>query len=864
MANTIAYTSSAAPTGSLKSGVISINLNDQIIGQNYNWRNGIVFSNQYIIYSDTYTQGIDTEANAKPCAWACDYNNGALLNLINTLPPRVGQTPYTTLSDAIAWLQGQNKYFIVNQNYPTIVTDSLELLYDTGLTGSYPTLGTTFYDVSGNGNNGSIDNSPTFFNSGATSYFAFDGTDDTILSPLTLSDLPALSNFTLECWALLPQYPTAPSGVERNGVLFGATYYAGVALYWRGNSSGNGLTMHSFIRGNDAYRMTNGSPMALNRYYHFVLVNNYSSNSLSLYVNGTLFESIGTATQQYNAELAAIAGPIGISRAQVDGGGTQVYSYWNGRVSKSGIYTRALSASEIAQNAYLGPISTTNLTALYDSGNIASYPGSLSTWYDIKGTDNGTINNGVYYTINEGGILNFDGTDDYVQTSSTLGNLGSGDWTFSVWWKANGTQSDYVSLISQGFTGGISSGAWALKVKNSSVQNFISFSYASGFETINDVVTSANANDGNWHNIVVKRSVNTCTLYMDGQSVGTFNVSGGFVFGTGAVTYIGFTPRDSAYILGNLGIIQKYTRALSDGEIIQNYGVYRNRFETNQAFATGGVVSTVIENGIRYRVHTFTSSGTLTVTNAGKMEVLCAAGGGAGGYLHGGGGGGAGGVIYNPDYSVTTGSKTITIGAGGVGGFQLPTNGTNSVMDTLTAIGGGAGGSEAGPTPGANGGSGGGGSGYSTVQQGGTGTSGQGGSGGKGGFPDTSGVYGSGGGGGGARQDGGNGKEGINVLGSAGNGGNGLGVNMTGTTTYYGGGGGGGYWGDDITQYGVGGLGGGGNGGAGTGPLGPNNLYPTDGQTNTGGGGGGSRGDGAINRIGASGGSGIVIVRYRI
>ena len=84
MANTIAYTSGNSLTGSLKSGVISINLNDQIIGQNYNWRNGIVFSNQYIIYSDTFTQGIDTEANAKPCAWACDYNNTALLNLINS------------------------------------------------------------------------------------------------------------------------------------------------------------------------------------------------------------------------------------------------------------------------------------------------------------------------------------------------------------------------------------------------------------------------------------------------------------------------------------------------------------------------------------------------------------------------------------------------------------------------------------------------------------------------------------------------------------------------------------------------------------------------------------------------------------
>jgi hypothetical protein len=831
--------------------VISINLNDQIIGQNYNWRNGLVFSNQYIIYSDTYTQGIDTEANAKPCAWACDYNDVALLNLINSLSPLIGQPKYATLASAITWLQGQNKYFIVNQNYPTIVTDSLRLLYDAGLTGSYPTLGTTFYDVSGNGSNGSIDNSPTFFNSGATSYFTFDGTDDTILSPLTLSNLPALSNFTLECWALLPQYPTAPGGAERNGVLFGATYYSGVALYWRGNPSGNGLTMHSFIRGNDAYRMTNGFSMDLNRYYHFALVNNYSSNSLSLYVNGTLFDSIGTATQQYNSELAAIAGPIGISRAQVDGGGTQVYSYWNGRVSKSGIYTKALGASEIAQNAYLGPISTTNLTALYDSGNIASYPGSLSTWYDIKGTDNGTINNGVYYTINEGGILNFDGTDDYVQTSSTLGNLGSGDWTFSVWWKANGTQSDYVSLISQGFTGGISSGAWALKVKNSSVQNFISFSYASGFETINDVVTSTNANDGNWHNIVVKRSVNTCTLYMDGQSVGTFNVSGGFVFGTGAVTYIGYTPRDSAYILGNLGIIQKYTRALSDGEIIQNYGVYRNRFETNQAFATGGVVTTVIENGIRYRVHTFTSSGTLTVTNAGKMEVLSVAGGGggSGNFYDDGAGGGGGGLIYNTDYSVTTGNKTVTIGAGGAAsdGGQGG-DGGNSVFDSLTAIGGGGGAGHRGA--GRAGGSGGGSAGqYGGTDNaiGGAGTLGQGFDGGT-----AKGYSGSGGGGASA----------IGVpaeWGFGGNGGNGRGISILGTFTYYAGGGGGYGYSTSPASTATGGLGGGGNGGN------PSPLTPTAGGANTGGGGGGGRTSGQIPFVGtASGGSGIVIVRYRI
>ena len=46
-------------------------------------------------------------------------------------------------------------------------------------------------------------------------------------------------------------------------------------------------------------------------------------------------------------------------------------------------------------------------------------------------------------------------------------------------------------------------------------------------------------------------------------------------------------------------------------------------------------------------VHTFTESGTFTVTKGGKVDVLIVAGGGGGGAARcGGGGGGAGGVIY--------------------------------------------------------------------------------------------------------------------------------------------------------------------------------------------------------------------------
>ena len=244
--------------------------------------------------------------------------------------------------------------------------------------------------------------------------------------------------------------------------------------------------------------------------------------------------------------------------------------------------------------------------------------------------------------------------------------------------------------------------------------------------------------------------------------------------------------------------------------------------------ATGGTVTT--SSGYTY--HTFTASGTFTLSSnpyAKTFDILVVAGGGAGGTL---GGGGGGGVIYSTSISVTNGSYSITVGGGG----------SNSVFSSYTAIAGGSGGDGG---VGSNGGSGGGGGAYSGGGYGGgSGTAGQGNNGGSGGYHN--GYIRAGGGGGGAGTVGGNTIQ--YDRGNSGGGGNGLQV----WGTYYGGGGGGStYPGGPAGYPGGGGLGGGG-GGAGLGVS-----SPTAGSTNTGGGGGGG-GDNA----GASGGSGIVIIRF--
>ena len=104
--------------------------------------------------------------------------------------------------------------------------------------------------------------------------------------------------------------------------------------------------------------------------------------------------------------------------------------------------------------------------------------------------------------------------------------------------------------------------------------------------------------------------------------------------------------------------------------------------------ASGGVINDYTSGGNNYRAHIFTNSGTFVVSalssgiaNGDKIEYLVVAGGGGGGGISAqSGGGGAGGFRTNltghpvkaADYTAATGSYTVTVGGGGMGGDNPP------------------------------------------------------------------------------------------------------------------------------------------------------------------------------------------------
>jgi hypothetical protein len=294
--------------------------------------------------------------------------------------------------------------------------------------------------------------------------------------------------------------------------------------------------------------------------------------------------------------------------------------------------------------------------------------------------------------------------------------------------------------------------------------------------------------------------------------------------------------------------------------------------------ATGGTQSSSGDD----LIHTFTSSGTYSVTSGTKqIDVLIVAGGGSGGGHACGGGGGGGGLIYKTGLGTSEGAYGITVGAGGPrtntqgpGGYQTGIRGGNSSAFGMTAIGGGGGVCWDGSNPLAN-----------NINGGSTGGYGNGGSVNSGTptaqqplQPGDSGLYGfgtrggeavyygnpyPGGGGGGAGQAG----QSSPNSSTAGKGGDGKTYSISGTSRTYAGGGGGGGWSTSGGR--AGGAGGGGDGDC-SGPNGTGNsargfIGYAEGQAgvaNTGGGGGATGRTGGETAYGGAGGSGIVIIRY--
>jgi len=224
-------------------------------------------------------------------------------------------------------------------------------------------------------------------------------------------------------------------------------------------------------------------------------------------------------------------------------------------------------------NYSVGDCQSFGIVLHYDSGNPLSYPGSGTTLIDLSGNLNdGILMGGVTYSSVNGGVLMFDGVDDFIE-SGTNNILSSKPFTLSAWF-INDVVNRYSGAISIGSSGGLMS-AYIGTVSSAQVGS--SNSIGGGYYGKN--YGSSISSTGTYVNVFMTFTGGAgglTTLYVNGISRATGNDTPNL---TANYRRIGRIGSDMAYNFdGSISEVYIFNRALTSSDITQRFNESRSRY----------------------------------------------------------------------------------------------------------------------------------------------------------------------------------------------------------------------------------------------------------------------------------------------
>ena len=215
------------------------------------------------------------------------------------------------------------------------------------------------------------------------------------------------------------------------------------------------------------------------------------------------------------------------------------------------------------------------LVLCLDAGNNNSYPKSGTTWSDLAGSNNGTMENmtSANYSSDNGGSLSFDGTDEYV-------NCGNGsifrlttELTLECWVKTLST-SNYNHFISRFPTNNCS-----YLIGSQSSNGYLYFSRSTDGANLGvNGSLDINVCNGSWNHVVASYNSDSSTLLMSVNStISSSSLTGSIHEGTSNLE-IGRRSGVGQYYAANIAAVKVYNRALTADEIRRNYEATVGRF----------------------------------------------------------------------------------------------------------------------------------------------------------------------------------------------------------------------------------------------------------------------------------------------
>ena len=216
------------------------------------------------------------------------------------------------------------------------------------------------------------------------------------------------------------------------------------------------------------------------------------------------------------------------------------------------------------------------LVLCLDAGNNNSYPKSGTTWSDLVGGNDATMTNmdATNFSSDNGGILNFDGADDYLTTASTVGITGSADRSLCVWFYHNST-ANVINITGYGVNG--QKAIFDIIARRTDgYHTVIGHFYGTDSNTISTLPSRDTINYLGWNYVCLTYTYNNASVYTNGE----FSNSKAIILSTADSTLkIGkatYSPIDG--YSGKIAGVQLYNKALTADEVRSNYEAAVGRF----------------------------------------------------------------------------------------------------------------------------------------------------------------------------------------------------------------------------------------------------------------------------------------------
>ncbi len=381
--------------------------------------------------------------------------------------------------------------------------------------------GTTAYDRSGSGNNGTLTNGPAKVKGqvGQALNFFPGGSDADAY--VTMGDPGGgtldfgSGDFSVGFWMKGSGYSSQGSSVNipvgKKNV--NAPNTAGYGFRY---SSANQM-LFAIGNGTTDYDLTATLATANdNQWHHYVGLR--SGSTTYLYIDGV-----------FNTSMTATSGSVSNSDSFVVGDDTGGQRNVNAAIDEVRVYNTALTAAQIQSLYNLGQSDKTNSSILQPQGTGRLDSGLAGYWKLDENTgtsaadastngSNGTLTNGPTWATGQiGSGVTFDGTNDYITISPTAAIKPQANMSISAWVKRDASgEVDYIF--------------WE---RDASVQEEGLFFYMGTDNKVHcifrvtgtgfvDITSTTTITDTNWHMVTaVSGAANLMTFYIDGVFAGS-------------------------------------------------------------------------------------------------------------------------------------------------------------------------------------------------------------------------------------------------------------------------------------------------------------------------------------------------------